>query len=480
MLVNNASDLQIVNTAVTQPVMQRNAYALGTDINAGSIANFTPLGSATSPLNTIFDGQGHTISNLTIKPSDSTTQNIGLFAIIDKAGLVRDLNLTSVTVNANPGVASQWIGTLAGINAGTISNVSAIGTVQAGGGSTAGGLVGQNLGTGTIAGATVPALAQACMAGQTCASVAVNVGSNSLGGGLVGSNSGAITNAFATGNVTGAAGTNGFTTLGGLAAVNLGSISNSFASGDVGSPTVANLQAGGLIGSNSGTIVSSVAHGNVQTGDASTAGGLVASNSVSGTITGSEASGNVAVASASVAGGLVGDSAGTITGSTASGAISSTGANSTVGGLVGDSTGTITDSTASGAVSSTGANSTAGGLVGTSTGTIADAAASGATSTGANSTVGGLAGVSTGTITDSTASGAVTSPPERLLRALLLQAFYTIRSETQLMEQSTITCCTAGLSGSGSTSRYGCRRCSRRTANGCWKRRLRTSSWPNF
>ena len=26
-------------------------------------------------------------------------------------------------------------------------------------------------------------------------------------------------------------------------------------------------------------------------------------------------------------------------------------------------------------------------------------------------------------------------PPERLLRALLLQAFYTVRSETQLMEQ---------------------------------------------
>jgi len=78
------------------------------------------------------------------------------------------------------------------------------------------------------------------MAGQTCASVAVNVGSNSLGGGLVGSNSGTTTNAFATGGVTGAAGTNGFTTLGGLAAVNLGSISNSFASGDVGSPTVAN------------------------------------------------------------------------------------------------------------------------------------------------------------------------------------------------------------------------------------------------
>jgi transposase len=31
-------------------------------------------------------------------------------------------------------------------------------------------------------------------------------------------------------------------------------------------------------------------------------------------------------------------------------------------------------------------------------------------------------------------SGRPSIPPERLLRALLLQAFYTIRSETQLME----------------------------------------------
>src|SRR6266550_4134348 len=63
----------------------------------------------------------------------------------------------------------------------------------------------------------------------------------------------------------------------------------------------------------------------------------------------------------------------------------------TVGGLAGTSTGTITDSTASGAVTSTGANSTVGGLVGTSAGTIANSTASGAvTSTGANSTVNGL------------------------------------------------------------------------------------------
>ena len=36
--------------------------------------------------------------------------------------------------------------------------------------------------------------------------------------------------------------------------------------------------------------------------------------------------------------------------------------------------------------------------------------------------------------------------PERLLRALLLQAFYTIRSERQLIGSSITICCTAGSS----------------------------------
>src|SRR5450631_2481273 len=54
-------------------------------------------------------------------------------------------------------------------------------------------------------------------------------------------------------------------------------------------------------------------------------------------------------------------------------------------------------------------------------------------------------------------------PPERLLRALLLQAFYTIRSETQLMEQLRYNLMYRWLSGLEWTSRYGCRPCSRRT-----------------
>ena len=36
-------------------------------------------------------------------------------------------------------------------------------------------------------------------------------------------------------------------------------------------------------------------------------------------------------------------------------------------------------------------------------------------------------------------------PPERLLRAMLLQSFYGIRSERQMMERMEFDCCSGGL-----------------------------------
>ena len=67
--------------------------------------------------------------------------------------------------------------------------------------------------------------------------------------------------------------------------------------------------------------------------------------------------------------------------------------------------------------------------------------------------------------------------PEMLLRAMLLQAFYSIRSERQLMERLGSTCCSAGSSGSGWMSRRGIIRAFRRTATGCWPATSRPSSW---
>src|SRR5438046_1452206 len=64
--------------------------------------------------------------------------------------------------------------------------------------------------------------------------------------------------------------------------------------------------------------------------------------------------------------------------------------------------------------------------------------------------------------------------PEMLLRAMLLQAFYSVRSERQLMERSSI-CCSAGSSGSAWTIRCGITRLFRRTATGCWMARSQPS-----
>ena len=68
--------------------------------------------------------------------------------------------------------------------------------------------------------------------------------------------------------------------------------------------------------------------------------------------------------------------------------------------------------------------------------------------------------------------------PEMLLRAMLLQAFYSIRSERQLMERLEFDLLrSAGSSGSGWMSRCGIIRAFRRTATGCWPATSRPSSW---
>ena len=88
MLVNTASDLDAVRTN------QSGTYALGTKITFEPSQTFTPIPNFTG----LFDGQGQTIANLTIA---STAQNVGLFGSIASAGVVRNLNLTDVTVSAD-------------------------------------------------------------------------------------------------------------------------------------------------------------------------------------------------------------------------------------------------------------------------------------------------------------------------------------------------------------------------------------------
>jgi len=53
------------------------------------------------------------------------------------------------------------------------------------------------------------------------------------------------------------------------------------------------------------------------------------------------------------------------------------------------------------------------------------------------------------------AEGRPSIPPERLLRALLIQAFYSVRSERQLMEQLNYNCCSAVRGSFGRRPRLG-------------------------
>ena len=68
------------------------------------------------------------------------------------------------------------------------------------------------------------------------------------------------------------------------------------------------------------------------------------------------------------------------------------------------------------------------------------------------------------------ASGRPSIAPEYVLRALLLQVFYSVRSERQLVEQLdywTTTCSSAGSSGSSWMTRCGTMQCFRRTETAC-------------
>src|SRR6185503_14012262 len=96
-----------------------------------------------------FDGLGNTITNLTVAPVNPGITNVGMFGVIGATGVVNNLNIANATITANPNAPApgQFVGVLAGTNAGLVDTVTVAGTVTAAPGLTgviAGGLIGQN------------------------------------------------------------------------------------------------------------------------------------------------------------------------------------------------------------------------------------------------------------------------------------------------------------------------------------------------
>ena len=233
-VINSISDLQAIQNNLS------GYYVLGADIDAAGF-NFASIGTASNPFTGIFDGQGHTISNLTI---NNLSDQAGLFGIIGAIGTVRNVGLINELLTSHFDV-----GGLAGENFGTVSQSYVTGNVS--GVSYVGALVGVNDPSGSIT--------------QSFATAQANGGGGGADiGGLVGINQGAITYSYATGEVT-------FSGLGagGLVGINSGgSITQSYAIGLI---YGSGFAAGGLVGGGAGNVT--VSDWDTQTAGRSTSAG---------------------------------------------------------------------------------------------------------------------------------------------------------------------------------------------------------------
>ncbi|MBN1506545.1 MAG: PASTA domain-containing protein [Sedimentisphaerales bacterium] len=105
-------------------------------------ANYSQSGFQGTPFSGTFDGQCHTIRNLTIR-SDTKHDYLGLFGMIARSGRIQDLHLVDAEVKGGSGSRS-YVGVVAGYNNGTVVNCSASGVVDGGKGD---GFVGFNGGS---------------------------------------------------------------------------------------------------------------------------------------------------------------------------------------------------------------------------------------------------------------------------------------------------------------------------------------------
>ena len=206
------------------------SYTLARDIDASatagsnasgmwSTAGLSPIGASGNAFSGSLDGQGHTISGLTIARN---TDNVGLFGTTAEGSTIRNLGLLGGSVVST----GDNVGALVG------SNFSSLGNVYA----------------------------------------TVSVTGDERVGGLVGNNRGRIDSAYATGDVTGR------NEVGGLAGHSEQNLSNTYASGSV----TGDYYVGGLVGFNGARIDDSYATGSVNTYGPGERGGLVGIHSGGG------------------------------------------------------------------------------------------------------------------------------------------------------------------------------------------------------
>jgi hypothetical protein len=310
-LIQNTQQL---NTISLYPGDWQKHFELIDDINLAETSNdFFPLGYG-SGFTGVFDGNGHTIRNLTIDVNQDS--HSGLFALISYDGVVKNLNLDNFYIDIGLPEYGGIAGTLAATNKGTVENCHSNGLVKAV--YYIGGLTGVNWGDISESTFTGNVICRSLGGGLVGSSITGTIlDSSSFAdiqnsndafcvGGLVGVNGGSsILNCLSTGSVNVGEGS---TWIGGLVGLNNDSlVSHCYSIGSVtAGPNSVNI--GGFAGENSfETIINSWSSGSVSAGDNSVyVGGLVGYNyaKVSNCYSKGNVTGNINV------GGLVGYSHG--------------------------------------------------------------------------------------------------------------------------------------------------------------------------
>lgn len=224
-------------------------FALGNDIDLSNVS-WKPIGTSENEFTGVFDGSGHTISNLSIQGNNQN--NLGLFGAIGSSSTIQNVKIQ----NANIQSGYFNIGALVGyMNRGSkvmASSVEGSGTVS--GYYYTGGLVGRIMSEASVT--------------QSYANIKVS-GTFSTGG-LSGVNEGTIARSYALSEVS----SNG-STVGGLIGMSVGSITDSYSLAEI---TGGTDKVGGLVGELAGTLVNSYASGTINS-LATNIGGLVGQGS---------------------------------------------------------------------------------------------------------------------------------------------------------------------------------------------------------
>lgn len=237
--IETVDDLLALAKATDAETLGKN-YRLKADLNLKDTP-FNGIGSAGQPFTGRFDGQGHTISHVTINAPEG--ENVGFFNVI-KGATIRDLKLVDVEITGKTNVGGL-VGSarvqldssdLSKNVANLIGGCSVSGTVT--GTKNVGGLVGLN--EGKTDPQTLFSIASAV---DKCAA-SVTVNGKEMTGGLVGKNGGTITKSSSGGTVK------GDTTTGGLVGDSSGDIYDSHTSCTV----AGSSHTGGFVGFSDGAV----------------------------------------------------------------------------------------------------------------------------------------------------------------------------------------------------------------------------------